>query len=60
MMARPRAGDDFAAIRARIEELKREQEQAAHAEDLGRLDERRRRVAEELRRKDAPPRRGQF
>jgi hypothetical protein len=62
MMARPRAADDFAAIRARMEELKREQEQAARGEDVGRLDERRWRVAEELRRKDAPPspRRGQF
>ena len=60
MMAQPRAADDFAAIRARMEELKREREQAARGEDAGRLDERRWRVAEELRRRFVPPRRGQF
>ena len=32
-MARPRAADDFAAIRARIEELRRERVQAARGHD---------------------------
>jgi hypothetical protein len=32
-MARPRAADDFAAIRARMEELKREREQAEGGEE---------------------------
>ena len=32
-MMRPRAADDFAAIRARIEELRREREGVAEAED---------------------------
>jgi hypothetical protein len=50
-MARPRAADDFAAIRARMEELKREREQVQPSEDTERLDERRWRVADELRAK---------
>jgi hypothetical protein len=37
-MARPRAADDFAAIRARMEELRREQLQAARDKALGPLD----------------------
>jgi hypothetical protein len=32
-MARPRAADDFAAIRARLEELRRERQSAPSAED---------------------------
>jgi hypothetical protein len=32
-MARPRAADDFAAIRARMEELKRDREQPERGED---------------------------
>jgi hypothetical protein len=32
-MQRPRAADDFAAIRARMEELKREREQPERGED---------------------------
>jgi hypothetical protein len=48
-MARPRAADDFAAIRARMEELKREREQGERKEDVKRLDETRWRVADELR-----------
>src|SRR5215469_12157733 len=32
-MAQPRAADDFAAIRARMEELKREREQPERSED---------------------------
>jgi hypothetical protein len=60
-MARPRAADDFAAIRARMEELKREREQVQPSEDTERLDERRWRVADELRakalaRRNWPPR----
>lgn len=43
-MARPRAADDFAAIRVRME-----REQAERPKDAGRLDERRWQVAEELR-----------
>ena len=31
-MTRPRVADDFAAIRARMEELRREREQAGRAE----------------------------
>jgi hypothetical protein len=58
-MAQPRAADDFAAIRARMEELKREREQA-RGEDAEGLDERRWRVAEEPRRRFVPPSRGQF
>jgi hypothetical protein len=38
-MARPRIADDFAAIRARIEELRRERNQAAHNEDKELIDE---------------------
>ena len=37
-MARPRAADDFAAIRARIEELRRERLQAERARALGVLE----------------------
>jgi hypothetical protein len=60
-MARPRAADDFSAIRARMEELKREREQVQPSEDTERLDERRWRVADELRaralaRRNWPPR----
>jgi hypothetical protein len=35
MMARPRAADDFAAIRARMEELRRERLQAERDKALG-------------------------
>ena len=59
-MAQPRAADDFAAIRARMEELKREREQAKRPKDSERLDERRWRMSGELRQRFAPPRRGQF
>jgi hypothetical protein len=47
-MAQPRAADDFAAIRARMEEIKREREQAERPKDAKRLDERWR-VSDELR-----------
>jgi hypothetical protein len=58
-MARPRAADDFAAIRARMEELKRDQERAgqtAPSADEKRLDERRWRISDELRAKFNPRR----
>lgn len=58
-MARPRAADDFAAIRARMEELKRDREQPERPKDTDRLDEGRWQVADELRRRFGPPRRGQ-
>ncbi|MGC2202497.1 MAG: hypothetical protein WA633_20465 [Stellaceae bacterium] len=32
-MTRPRAADDFATIRARMEELRRERAQASHKDD---------------------------
>ena len=52
-MARPRAADDFAAIRARMEELKREREQVERKEDVERrLDERRWQVSDVLRARD--------
>ena len=51
-MARPRAADDFAAIRARMEELKREREQVERKEDVKRLDETRWRVSDVLRARD--------
>jgi hypothetical protein len=38
-MMRPRAANDFAAIRARIEELRRERAQAASDDALERTDE---------------------
>ena len=37
-MARPRAADDFSAIRARMEELRRERLQAERDKALGRSD----------------------
>ena len=37
-MVRPRAADDFAAIRARMEELRRERLQAERDKALGRSD----------------------
>ena len=51
-MGRPYAADDFAAIRARMEELRLERERASlkgRLANAGRLDEERWRVAEELR-----------
>jgi hypothetical protein len=52
-MTRPRAADDFAAIRARMKELRLEREQAAlrvrAAAEVKRLDEERWRVSDELR-----------
>jgi hypothetical protein len=57
MERRPRAADDFAAIRARMEELKREGERAAPDGGEERLDERRR-VADEMRRSIGPRRYG--
>ena len=36
-MTTPRAADDFAAIRARMEELRREREATPNAEDTGPL-----------------------
>jgi hypothetical protein len=59
MERRPRAADDFAAIRARMEELQREREQgqrAARSGDEKRLDERRWRISDELRAKFNPRR----
>ena len=44
-MARPRAADDFAAIRARVEELRREREGAVQGDDTS---DRRPRDAERL------------
>jgi len=37
-MTRPRAADDFAAIRARMEELQRERAQAARGTDAEQMD----------------------
>jgi hypothetical protein len=52
MMERVRAADDFAAIRARMEEMRRERERAARREavklDGDPVDERHRRIADEL------------
>jgi hypothetical protein len=47
-MDRPRAADDFAAIRARMEELKRERERAARDGSEKLLDARRWPTAEEV------------
>jgi hypothetical protein len=58
-MERPRAADDFAVIRARMEELKREREQGAlrvRSPSERRLDEQRWQVAEELRERVLPGR----
>ena len=59
-MTRPRAADDFAAIRARLEELRLERERAARKVRLanaGRLDDEDRwRLAEELRERVIPRR----
>jgi hypothetical protein len=52
-MAQPRAADDFAAIRARMEELKRERERAERHERTNA----RPKLAEELRAPRATPRR---
>ena len=57
MERRPRAADDFAAIRARMEELKQERERAA-GDGEERLDESRWRVANEMRRRIGPRRYG--
>jgi hypothetical protein len=51
MTKRLRAADDFAAIRARMEELKREKERAVRKEDEEPADTRRRQMAEEFRAK---------
>jgi hypothetical protein len=59
MMARPRAADDFAAIRAGMEELRLERKQAAlrvQSATESRLDEDRWRVADELREQAIPRR----
>nr|UXE45986.1 hypothetical protein Hi04_10k_c5482_00032 [uncultured bacterium] len=51
-MARPRAADDYAAIRARMQELRLERERAAlkvGTANERRLDEARWRVADQLR-----------
>jgi hypothetical protein len=48
-MQRPRAADDFAAIRARMEELKREREEAERSEDEDNKNTKLRRISEELR-----------
>jgi hypothetical protein len=55
-MDRPRAADDFAAIRARMEELKREREreQAAYNSPKERPDEKRWRTSDELRTRVTP------
>jgi hypothetical protein len=58
MERRPRAADDFAAIRARMEELKRERERAVDDGGKERLDETRWRVSDELRRRIGPRRYG--
>ena len=56
MERRPRVADDFVAIRARMEELKRERELATHDEE--RPDESRWRVADAMRRSIGPRRYG--
>jgi hypothetical protein len=59
MERRPRAADDFAAIRARMEELKHDREQAgrtARRGDEERLDERRWRISDQLRARFNPRR----
>ena len=59
MERRPRVADDFAAIRARMEELKREREQAgrtARSGDEERLDEKRWQISDRLRAKFNPRR----
>jgi gamma-glutamyl:cysteine ligase YbdK (ATP-grasp superfamily) len=61
-MARPRAADDFAAIRARMEELRRERSQAApdheiHLNSAGRYP--RNRANEQVRRLELRPFRDQ-
>jgi hypothetical protein len=48
-MGRPRAADDFAAIRARMEELRREREQAECSEDEDTKNTKLQRISEELR-----------
>jgi hypothetical protein len=58
MDRRPRAADDFAAIRARMEELKRERESATRDGGGERPDEGRWRVSDELRRRIGPRRYG--
>jgi hypothetical protein len=52
-MAQPRVADDFAAIRARMDELKRERELAEHQERT----DARPKLAEEVRAPRATPRR---
>lgn len=49
-MDRPRVADDFAAIRARMEELKRERERAARDGEEKALDARRWPTAEQIAR----------
>ena len=58
MERRPRLADDFVAIRARMEELKRERELATHDEGEERPDESRWRVADAMRRSIGPRRYG--
>jgi hypothetical protein len=58
MERRPRVADDFVAIRARMEELKRERELSAQDEGAERLDEERWRVADAMRRSVGPGRYG--
>jgi hypothetical protein len=58
MERQPRAADDFAAIRARMEELKRERGRAERDGGEERLDERRWRVADAMRRSVGPRRSG--
>ena len=59
-MTRPRIADDFAAIRARMKELRLEREQATlrvrAAAEVKRLDEERWRVSDELRERPIPRR----
>jgi hypothetical protein len=58
MERRPRVADDFGAIRARMEELKRERELTTHDEGEERPDESRWRVADAMRRSVGPRRYG--
>jgi hypothetical protein len=60
MERRPRVADDFVAIRARMEELKRERELATHDEGEGDEwpDKSRWRVADAMRRSIGPRRYG--
>ena len=60
MERRPRVADDFVAIRARMEELKRKLKLAVHDQGEEQLDETHRRVADAMRRSIGPRRYGRI